>query len=153
MIAGAIILTAIVAAAYAAARNGDGLLPWSLWTAFAGASALGVAVGARRWAMRVGSPVHQVSIDESAAVSMGRLGDDVPPRAVEISPATMVWPGFAVLSLRPAQGAARWSRALAIPVMRIELDPREAWRLQRFLLWAQRDGVDATGSSHKECRG
>ena len=153
MIAGAIILALMVAAAYAAARNGDGLSPWGLSMAFAGASALGFAFGARRWSMRVGSPVHQVSIDESAAVSVGSQGDDLPPRAVEIGAATMVWPGFAVLSLRPAQGAARWSRVLAIAVVRIELDSREAWRLQRFLLWAQRDGVHAAGSSRQECRG
>lgn len=156
MIAGAIVVTAATAAARLAVESA----PASLWFVVGAAAFVAVAVGARRWIKQIRSCVYEVFISERAGVSVRRLGEDSMPHPSELTDAAMVWPDFAMLSLTlpphspplPARGAGGRRRALDIPVVRAEMNARDAWRLHRFLLWAQRDGQHRVGSSGKDFR-
>ena len=144
MIAGAIVVTAATVAARLTVESA----PVSLWLLAGVAAFVAVAIGARRWIKQTHSCVYEVFIGERAGVSVRRLGEDSMPHPSTLTDAAMVWPGFAMLALALptplphalAHGGGARHRVLNIPVVRAEMDANDAWRLHRFLLWAQRDG-------------
>ena len=145
MIVGALVVTAATATAR--------LAPEAVWFATGLAATFAIVLGTTRWTKQIGSRAYEIFISERTGVSVRRAGEDSMPQAFELTEAAMVWPGFAVLSLSPAPRPGLRRRTLEIPVVRAELDAGEAWKLYRFMLWAQRDGLQALGSIRKDFLG
>ncbi len=156
MIAGAIIVTAATATAHLVADSA----PAALWLMTGVATLIAFAICAKRWIKPAGSRVYEVLISDRAVVSVRCPGEDTMPQTFELSDASMVWPGFAVLSLSPTLPlpSAPTSRLLArlcrrtldLAVVRAEMDANDGWRLHRFLLWAQRNGSRAGEPTPKD---
>ncbi|MGI9026060.1 MAG: hypothetical protein ACR2GP_10860 [Burkholderiaceae bacterium] len=161
MIAGTVILTA----ATMAARLVDQSASAALWLVAGVAMMTAVAICAKRWIKPGGSCVYEVFISDRAAVSVRYPGEGTMPQAFALTDASMVWPGFAVLSLAPSPVSALvpaskllarlCHRTLDLAVVRGEIDADGGWRLHRFLLWAQRNdsrriGSDPGGSNPRD---
>ena len=145
IIAGALVVTATTASAR--------LAPDAMWSVAGFSAALAIVLGARRWIKQVGSRKYEVFISERTGVSVRHGGEDTMPHSFELTEAAMVWPSFVVLSMRRTHRPGLRRLTLHIPVVRAELDAGEAWQLHRFMLWAQRGGLQAGGSIPKDFLG
>ena len=149
MIAGAIIVTAATAAAHLVADSASVVL----WLTTGAATLIASAMCMKSWIKPAGSRVYEVFISDRAVVSLRCQDEDTMPQTFELSDASMVWPGLAVLSLSPtlplpSDRASRLlvrlrRRALDLAVVNAEMDADDGWRLHRFLHWAQHNGSRA----------
>ena len=150
MLAGAFVLAAATGTTrFAAGATSD---VWFMGAAFAPvALALALAIEAMRRVRRLRPRGHEIFLAESG-VSLRHAGAQEEPQAFELTEASMAWPAFAVLSLRPLPSrplprAEAGRRPLSIAVVRAELQADQAWGLHRYLRWAERGGTRATGST------
>lgn len=138
MIAGAFMTAVITAAARSLADSGA----QTPWVAVGAALVVAIALGYRQWKRRSGTCGHEIIIGELGDLSVRCLGGDAVPESFELTEASTVWPGFAVLSLSttPAAGsdAGLRNRVFDLPIVRGEMQRGDARRLHRFMLWMQR---------------
>lgn len=146
MIAGAFMAALITAAAHPLADSGA----QTPWVVAGAALVVGIALGYRQWKRRNGSCGHEIIIGELGDLSVRCLGGDAAPESFELTDASTVWPGFAVLSLSttPAAGSdtGLGSHVFDLPVIRGEMQRGDARRLHRFMLWMQRGAPRLAGS-------
>ena len=156
MIAGAIAVTAATVAARLVAESA----PAAVWlvTGLATLSAVGICV--KRRIKPIGPHGHEVFIGDRGTLSVRCPGEDTKPHAFALTDASLVWPGFAVLSLSPSPSPSpplapapasmlpAWARlrTFDLAVVRAEMDADDGRRLYRYLLWAQRNGSHRSGS-------